>query len=63
MVTCLGSPVQSCCGEGGTLRTILTGACGERSQCLGRTGLAPLMACELSQSTLPRLQVALPGAV
>ena len=41
MVTYLGSPVQSCCGEGGTLQTNITGVCGECSQCLGRTGFAP----------------------
>ena len=33
MVTCLGSLVQSCCGEGGTLRTNLTGV---RGACVGR---------------------------
>ena len=38
MVTFLGSLVQSCCGEGGTLRTNNTGVC---SQCLGHTGFAP----------------------
>ena len=40
----LGSRVQSCCGEGGLLQTDITGVCGERSQCLGHTGFAPLMA-------------------
>ena len=29
MVSCLGSLVQSCCGEGGTLQTNITGMCGE----------------------------------
>ena len=38
MVTFLGSLVQSCCGEGGTLQTNNTGVC---SQCLGHTGFAP----------------------
>ena len=38
MVTFLGSLVQSCCGEGGTLQTNNTGMC---SQCLGHTGFAP----------------------
>ena len=37
----LGSLVQSCCGEGGTLQTNITGVCGECSQCLGHTGFAP----------------------
>ena len=37
MVTFLGSLVQSCCGEGGTLQTNITGVCGECSQCLGHT--------------------------
>ena len=41
MVTYLGSLVQSCCEEGGTLQTNITGVCGECSQCLGRTGFAP----------------------
>ena len=41
MVTYLGSLVQSCCGEGGTLQTNITGVCGECSQCLGHTGFAP----------------------
>ena len=41
MVTYLGSLVQLCCGEGGTLQTNITGMCGECSQCLGHTGFAP----------------------
>ena len=41
MVTYLGSLVQSCYGEGGTLRTNITGMCGKCCQCLGRTGLGP----------------------
>ena len=41
MVTYLGSLVQSCCGEGETLQTNITGVCGEFSQCLGHTGFAP----------------------
>ena len=36
--TFLGSLVQSCCGEGGTLQTNNTGVC---SQCLRHTGPAP----------------------
>ena len=39
--TFLGLLVQSCCGEGGTLQTNITGVCGERSQCLGHTGFSP----------------------
>ena len=66
MVTSLGSPVQLCCGEGGTLQTNITGLCGECSQCAHSVsttlGLALLKACVLSQSTLLRLQVALQGA-
>ena len=42
MVTFLGSLVQLCCGEGGTLQTNITGMCGECSQCLGHTGFAPI---------------------
>ena len=41
MVIYLGSLVQLCCGEGGTLQTNITGMCGECSQCLGHTGFAP----------------------
>ena len=41
MVIYLGSLVQLCCGEGGTLQTNITGVCGECSQCLGHTGFAP----------------------
>ena len=40
MVTYLGSLVQLCCGEEGTLQTNITGLCGECSQCLGHTGFA-----------------------
>ena len=61
MVIYLGSLVQLCCGEGGTLQTDITGVCGECLQCLGHTGLSPLTACVLSWSTLLRLQVALQG--
>ena len=41
MVSCLGSLVQLCCGEGGALQTNVTGVCGEHSQCSGYTGFAP----------------------
>ena len=41
MDTFLGSLVQSCCGEGGTLQTNITGVCGECSHCQGHTGFAP----------------------
>ena len=41
MVIYLGSLVQLCYGEGGTLQTNITGMCGECSQCLGHTGFAP----------------------
>ena len=51
VVTYLGSLVQLCCGEGGTLQTNITSVCGECSQCLGHTGFAPLLASVLSQST------------
>ena len=40
MVTFLGSLVQLCCGEGGTVQTNTTGVCGECSQCLGHTEFA-----------------------
>ena len=41
VVTYLGSLVQSCCGEGRTLQTNITGMCGECSQCFSRSGFAP----------------------
>ena len=41
MVTYLGSLVQLCCGEGGTLQTNITGVCGECLQHLGHAGVAP----------------------
>ena len=41
VVTYLGSLVQSCCGEGGTLQTNITGVCGECLQCFSHTGFAP----------------------
>ena len=41
MVTYLGSLVPSCCGEGGTLQTNVTGVCGECSQCMDQAGFAP----------------------
>ena len=41
VVIYLGSLVQLCCREGGTLQTNITGMCGECSQYLGHTGFAP----------------------
>ena len=41
VVTYLGSLVQLCCGEGGTLQSNITGVCGECSQCFSHTGFAP----------------------
>ena len=40
MVSCLGSLVQSCCGEGGALQADIA-VCGEHSPCSGHTGFAP----------------------
>ena len=37
----LGTLVQLCFEEGGTLQTNITGMCGECSQCLSHTGLPP----------------------
>ena len=37
----LGSLVHSCCGDGGTPQTNITGMCGECSQCFSHTGFAP----------------------
>ena len=41
VVIYLGSLVQLCCGDGGTLQTNITGMCVECSQCLVHTGFAP----------------------
>ena len=41
MVIYVGSLVQLCCMEGGTLQTNITGVCVECSQCLGHTVFAP----------------------
>ena len=61
MVINLGSRVQLCCGEEGTLQANIAGMCGECSQCLGHIRFALLTACVLSWSTLLGLQVALLG--
>ena len=58
----LGSLVQSCCGEGGTLQTNMDSV-GSAPSVLATLGLSLLMACVLDQSTLLRLEVALPGTV
>ena len=55
MVIYLGSLVQLCCGEGGTL--------GSARRVWALLGLPPLTACVLSQSTLLRLEVLLQGAL
>ena len=44
MVSCSGSLVHSCCGEGGALQTNVTDVCGEHSQCSGHTGFTRLEA-------------------
>ena len=51
----LGLLVQLNCEEGGTLQTNITGVCGDGLSVSATLGLAPLMACVLSQSTLFRL--------
>ena len=62
MVTYLGSFVQSCCGEGGTLQTNITDLCGGVFALYGPHWVCPsLWWYVLSGSTLLRLQVALPG--
>ena len=43
VVTFLGSLVQLCFGEGGTLQTNITGVCGECLQCFSCTGFAHSM--------------------
>ena len=41
MVSYLGSLVQLCCGEGGTLQTNITGMCGDCTQCPGNAEVIP----------------------
>ena len=41
MVSCSGSQVQSCCGEGRALQTDIIAVCGEHSPCSGHTESAP----------------------
>ena len=62
MVSCSGLLVQAGCGQGGALQTDVTGLCGARSQCSGRTGLAPAHGVCAFPSTPPRLQAAPQGA-
>jgi len=45
VVTFLGSLVQLCCREGGTLQTNITGVCGECLQCSRCTRFAPCSWC------------------
>ena len=47
MVSCSGSLVQSCCGEGGAPQTHVPGECGELSPSSGHTGVAPAHGCVL----------------
>ena len=62
MVSCLGSLVQSCCGEGGALQTNVTGLCGESPVVFWPHWVCPGSRLVLSPSTLLRLQAALQGA-
>ena len=59
MVTYLGSLVELCFGERGTLQTNITGMGVECSQCMDHTGFAP--AHGMCAFLLLRLQVALQG--
>ena len=62
VVTYLGSLVQLCCGEGGTLQTNITDLCGGVFALYGPHWVCPsLWWYVLSGSTLLRLQVALQG--
>ena len=45
MVSCSGSLVQPCCGEGGALQANVPGLCGEHAQCSGHAGFAPAHGC------------------
>ena len=50
MVTYLGSLVQSCGGNRGTLEANIPGVCEEHSQCLSHTGFAPAHSIYTSQA-------------
>ena len=62
MVSCSGSLVQSCQGEGGALQTNITSLCGEHWQYSGHTEFSPTHGCVLSPSTLLRFPAVLYGA-
>ena len=49
MATYLGSLVQLCCGEGGTLQTNTTGMCGECSQWMDHTEFATIQGAYTSR--------------
>ena len=49
MATDLGSLVQLCCWEGGTLQTNTTGMCGECSQWMDHTGFATIQGAYMSR--------------
>ena len=56
MVPYLGSLVQLCYGEGGTLQINITGVCGECSQCMDHTGFVPahgMCACPVYTAQAP----------
>ena len=61
MVINLGSLVQLCCGEGGTLQLISLACVGSACSVWATLDMPGLTACVLSWSTLLRLQVALLG--
>ena len=49
VVTCLGSLVQWCCGDGGALQTNVTGRCGEHWVCPTRGCVFSLLHCSGSR--------------
>ena len=61
MVTYLGSLVQLCYGEGGTLQTNITGMCGECSQCMDHTGFASAQSLVALASLVAQLVKNLPA--
>ena len=61
MVTYLGSLVQSCCGEGGTLQINITGVFGECSQCMDHTGFASAQSLVALASLVAQLVKNLPA--
>ena len=63
MVSCLGSPVQSRCGEGGALQTDTTGLCGQHSPRSRHVCYAAQAARSLRSALCPGAERLIPSAL